>query len=59
MKHDDEASFLIVSEIEKGWIKSKTEEQELSPEIKSAIKFHIETFGEKTAMDILHRKRFG
>ena len=30
-KHDDEASFLIVSEIEKGWI--RTEDVEISPEI--------------------------
>jgi predicted nucleic acid-binding protein len=30
-KHEDEASFLIVSEIEKGWI--KTEDVEISPEI--------------------------
>ncbi len=33
MKHDDEASFLIMSEIEKGWIKFKAEDQELTPEI--------------------------
>ena len=33
MKYDDEASFLIMSEIEKGWIKIKAEDQELSPEI--------------------------
>jgi predicted nucleic acid-binding protein len=31
MKHDDEASFLIFSEIEKGWI--KTEDMEISTEI--------------------------
>jgi predicted nucleic acid-binding protein len=32
-KHDDEASFLILSEIENGWIKSKAKDVEISPEI--------------------------
>lgn len=32
-KHDDEASFWILSEIENGWIKSKVEDVEISHEI--------------------------